>query len=240
MAVAAVQPKGQSQADDFASPIAARAVAVARAAIGTPYVYGGESKKGFDCSGLCQYSYGIAGKAIPRTSEGQAEAGYMSVPWGSFAPGDLVFSQWPGDDASPGHVVMYEGNGMCICAEHTGTNVERLPVTTFSGQVYRGACRPAPLKAGDTGVHVDAGAGSGSTSGKGGVGTDGAASKPAGSGSAIGAAVGGIGLGALMLVGLIAFAGVAVFLLFRHRGRAGAMSQSSPPMGRQAAAEAAA
>lgn len=239
MTVAATQPKGQSQADDFASAIAARAVAVARAAIGTPYVYGGESKKGFDCSGLCQYAYGIAGKSIPRTSEGQAEAGYMVVPWGSFAPGDLVFSQWPGDDASPGHVVMYEGNGMCICAEHTGTNVERLPVTTFSGTVYRGACRPAPLKAGDRGVHVDGGAGSGSSSGSGGVGTDGGEKPVNGAGAGV-AVAGGIGLGALLLVGLIAFAGVAVFLLFRHRGRAGAMSSTAPPMGRQAAAEAAA
>lgn len=132
-------------ADVRASPVALRAVHTARAAIGTPYRFGGVTPNGFDCSGLCQYSYKVAGLSIPRTSEEQYGAGYMEVPWGQFAPGDLIFSQWPGDGTSPGHVVIYEGDGWTIAAPHTGVTVEREPVDTFRGAPYVGTRRPAPL-----------------------------------------------------------------------------------------------
>ena len=131
--------------DQLASPLALRAVAFARGAIGTPYVWGGESSNGYDCSGLVQAAYSHAGKSIPRTSEEQWNAGYPDVPWGRWAPGDLIFSQWPGDGTSPGHVVIYEGAGWTIAAPHTGTTVEREPVDTFKGSPYVGSKRPAPL-----------------------------------------------------------------------------------------------
>src|SRR5215831_4441104 len=55
--------------DQEASPKAQRAAMFARAAIGTPYVYGGTTPNGYDCSGLCMAAYRAAGVTIPRTSE---------------------------------------------------------------------------------------------------------------------------------------------------------------------------
>ncbi|MFY0625863.1 MAG: C40 family peptidase [Reichenbachiella sp.] len=57
---------------------------------GTPYLYGGTSKKGIDCSALIQNSFSKAGYKIPRTSKEQSKHG-KKVSWGSVRPGDLVF-----------------------------------------------------------------------------------------------------------------------------------------------------
>jgi cell wall-associated NlpC family hydrolase len=136
--------------DQTPSPKAERAVRFALAARGTPYVYGGTTPNGYDCSGLCMAAYLAAGVHIPRTSEGQYQAGYHAVQWGMWAPGDLIFSQWPGDGTAPGHVVMYVGQGKCIAAPHTGATVEIEPVSTFQKPHYWGSVRPAPLP--DTGT----------------------------------------------------------------------------------------
>lgn len=92
---------------------------------GVPYVYGGTSMSGFDCSGLVQYVYGQAGFNLPRTSEEQASVG-KAVQEHDLQPGDLILSQWPGDDASPGHVAIYAGGGTLIEAPHTGENVHQI------------------------------------------------------------------------------------------------------------------
>lgn len=82
-----------------------------------PYIYGGESPKGFDCSGLVQYVLTHLGvKGVPRTSEEQW-AWSQHISKDQLAPGDLVFAQFPGDNASPGHVGVYLGNGNVISAE---------------------------------------------------------------------------------------------------------------------------
>jgi cell wall-associated NlpC family hydrolase len=130
------------------SPAAARAVAMARTAIGAPYVFGGASlQSGFDCSGLCQWAYRLAGVSIPRTSEEQAAAGFARVTEGNWSPGDLVFSDWGDGQPSPGHVVMYAGGGQCIAAPRPGTRVQYEPISTFLGAHYRGSSRPAPTNA---------------------------------------------------------------------------------------------
>ena len=99
--------------------------------LGTPYVWGGSSPTGFDCSGLVQYVYRQLGVNLPRTSEEQALVGTPVASLATARPGDLVF--FPGSDgtaAAPGHVGIYVGNGMMIDAPYTGTDVQIQPVSS--------------------------------------------------------------------------------------------------------------
>jgi cell wall-associated NlpC family hydrolase len=109
-----------------ASGTAAGSVAAeAERFLGAPYVWGGDSPAGFDCSGLVQYVYCQLGVSLPRTSEEQAQVGTPVASLATAVPGDLVF--FPGSDgtaASPGHVGIYLGDGMMIDAPHTGTDVQ--------------------------------------------------------------------------------------------------------------------
>jgi cell wall-associated NlpC family hydrolase len=114
-------------------------VGLARKYIGTPYSWGGESPKGFDCSGFAQFLYGKVGIRIPRTTYTQWQTGH-SVPQGQLEPGDLVFFR--GSDSVgglPGHVGVYIGNGQMIDAPHTGTSVRVESVSRFGG--FMGARR---------------------------------------------------------------------------------------------------
>jgi cell wall-associated NlpC family hydrolase len=98
-------------------------VGIAEKYIGVPYVYGGSSPSGFDCSGLTQYVYGQAGISIPRTASGQQSA---ATPVSSPQPGDLVFFGYPA-----WHVGIYVGNGMMIDSPKPGTSVQYRSI--FSG-----------------------------------------------------------------------------------------------------------
>lgn len=66
------------------------AIATARSYTGTPYRYGGTSKRGMDCSGLLCVSYQSAGLALPRTSSEQSKFG-KPIKIDELKPGDLVF-----------------------------------------------------------------------------------------------------------------------------------------------------
>ncbi|MCP4457277.1 MAG: C40 family peptidase [Cytophagales bacterium] len=58
--------------------------------IGTPYVYGGTSRKGMDCSGLLYVSFNTGGISLPRTAKSQSTFG-KNLSWKKLRPGDLVF-----------------------------------------------------------------------------------------------------------------------------------------------------
>lgn len=91
--------------------------------VGVPYVWGGSSPKGFDCSGLVYFvlrSIGV--KGVPRTSEAQWNW-VQRVPAKQVQPGDLVFLNFPGE-ASPGHVVIYLGRNRVLQAPAQGQNVQ--------------------------------------------------------------------------------------------------------------------
>ena len=91
------------------------AVAIARRQLGIRYVFGGTSpERGFDCSGLLQYTMRALGLQIPRTAAEQARAG-REIPrdTSQLRPGDLLYF---GQRGRVTHVGMYVGGGRFIHA----------------------------------------------------------------------------------------------------------------------------
>ena len=102
----------------------AQIVAVAQRYIGVPYVYGGASPSGFDCSGLVQYVFNQVGISIPRVAVDQSKGG-QAVSRDNLQPGDLVFFGSP-----VSHVGIYIGNGQFINAPKTGDVVKISSLST--------------------------------------------------------------------------------------------------------------
>jgi cell wall-associated NlpC family hydrolase len=98
-------------------------VNIARGLLGIPYVYGGETPAGFDCSGFTQYVFRKAGISIPRTASAQQRA---ATPVSNPKPGDLVFYGSPA-----WHVGIYTGNGKMIDSPRKGKSTSERPM--FAG-----------------------------------------------------------------------------------------------------------
>jgi peptidoglycan DL-endopeptidase CwlO len=94
-------------------------VAIAQRYLGVPYVWGGASPSGFDCSGLTMYCYAQIGIALSHGATDQQRASHP-VPLSSLQPGDLVFF---GSASYSHHVGIYVGGGSMIDAPHTGAVV---------------------------------------------------------------------------------------------------------------------
>lgn len=127
------------------------AVEWALAQIGTPYVWGGETPGvGFDCSGLVQAAYAVAGVHLPRVAQDQYDVTPKLPADAPLQPGDLVF--FGGSPSSIDHVGLYvgvvDGQNVMVDAPHTGADVraEAFPVTvgaSFGDLVFVGASRPS-------------------------------------------------------------------------------------------------
>ena len=109
-------------------------VAIAMRYLGVPYVWGGASPSGFDCSGLTMYVYAQVGVSLPHNAAMQY--GYGSpVSRENLQPGDLVFFD------GLGHMGMYIGGGQFIHAPHTGDVVKISTLTGWYADTYVGARR---------------------------------------------------------------------------------------------------
>ncbi len=106
-----VSPPGDHNPDDLAESIICSCVQF----LGAPYIWGGRSALGLDCSALVQLVYGMHGVTLPRDTRDQCLAG-QKVERGYLQPGDLIFS--------PGHVVIYMGDDEYIHASLSEGGVE--------------------------------------------------------------------------------------------------------------------
>lgn len=100
-------------------------IAYASNFLGTPYLWGGTTPAGFDCSGFTQYVYAHFGISIGRTTFNQINDG-VPVSKENLQVGDLVLF---GTFANPHHVGIYVGNNNYIHAPHTGDVIKVSPIS---------------------------------------------------------------------------------------------------------------
>jgi cell wall-associated NlpC family hydrolase len=107
--------------EPMTTPRALAVVQFVSAQVGKPYCWGGTGPRCFDCSGLAQTAWGLAGARIPRTTGAIADA-LPEIALDEVRAGDILW--WPG------HVGIYAGNGWVIDALDTKHGVVRRPATT--------------------------------------------------------------------------------------------------------------
>jgi cell wall-associated NlpC family hydrolase len=101
------------------------AVQAAESMVGVPYLWGGTTPAGFDCSGLVMWAYAQVGISLPHYSGAQYND-TTHIPLADIAPGDLLFYGPGGSE----HVAMYVGGGSMVEAPYTGADVHITGVRT--------------------------------------------------------------------------------------------------------------
>lgn len=119
-----------SSAGTATSPKAKAIISTAKSFLGVPYVWGGQSPSGFDCSGYINYVFGKHGITLPRTAAEQFNVG-TSVSKSNLIPGDLVY--FTTYKEGPSHVGIYLGNGQFI---HASSGKEEVTISSLSSNYY--------------------------------------------------------------------------------------------------------
>jgi peptidoglycan DL-endopeptidase CwlO len=122
--------------DSYAPPPAkyGGVVGIAMQYLGIPYVYGGASPAGFDCSGFIMYVFAQVGISLPHNAAAQYGYG-MPVSRDQLQPGDLVFFN------GLGHAGIYVGGGSFIHSPHTGDVVKISSISGWYSSTWVGARR---------------------------------------------------------------------------------------------------
>jgi cell wall-associated NlpC family hydrolase len=122
--------------------VARTAIDAALKEVGKPYVWGAEGPDTYDCSGLMQWAYNIAGINLPRVSRDQFNAG-GHVPVREAQPGDLMFYATDRSDPTTiHHVFLYMGDGQMVEAPYSGQNVRVQKVSWDYRELVPLATRP--------------------------------------------------------------------------------------------------
>ncbi|WP_040206400.1 C40 family peptidase [Neobacillus jeddahensis] len=111
---------------------ASKIIATAKQYLGVPYVWGGTTPSGFDCSGFTSYVFRAVGIGLPRVSRDQQNVGTRISP-SQVQPGDLVFKGSPAY-----HVGIYIGGGLYIHAPQTGDVVK---IAAYNPSAFSSAAR---------------------------------------------------------------------------------------------------
>lgn len=131
---------GKYHAPAWYAPKTSPVISTAKQYMGVPYVFGGSTPGGFDCSGFVSYVFAKNGISLPRTSGSMYAASGKTV--SSLQEGDLVFFQTSGkSSSSPSHVGIYLGNSQFISATtSSGVKIDSLN-SSYWGPRYIGAKR---------------------------------------------------------------------------------------------------
>jgi cell wall-associated NlpC family hydrolase len=110
--------------------LASKVISTAKSFLGVPYVWGGTSPQGFDCSGFIQYVFVKNGVSLPRVASDQYKAG-TGVSKSNLKPGDLVFFETYKSGAS--HVGIYLGANQFI---HASSGAGKVTISDLTSSYY--------------------------------------------------------------------------------------------------------